>query len=665
MGIRVPLFLLMLLAPFSTAAATVDDVLQTQRMHGYHSVSDALEQLRGATDVPASDSPPLRQYRYYSRLGELAGADKALADEVLTRLDALARTGECPPCTADAALLRADVAMWAGDNTRAREYVEQAAGLIGDDESPLRLQLALVRSRLADNESRFADALGHSVDALALTERLGYPALRTEVLNSLVGFNADLGYTDRAAAYAEEGIALASEIGFDESLGYLRLNQGHLYSVTGDLGRQFEALSGALAISAGDPRLARIEITTRSNLADYHLKVGDNAAALEQARQAETLARAHEDNRGLVVSLANKGIAMAGLGQVGEGVAVLRESITLAEDIGHKGYIVGITAELVRVLEDAGRYREALEAMHRVDEVEADITREERERAVLEVQERYATDRKNREIARLEAENRASDAEMAARSLRQRLWAALAVVFALSAVLLVQWLVRSRRSNRRLRAINAGLAEESSHDPLTGAFNRRHFEQRMARLGEDDEAVVGLMVLDVDHFKQINDRFGHDAGDAVLVELVRRLGGVLRSQDSVVRWGGEEFVLMLPGTAGAGLETLAARVLEAVGGQPMQYGGRSLPVTASVGAAAHPVVPDHPWENALRLADAAMYLAKQTGRNRAALVTVAADGPDALATAMAQLDAAREGGHSAVRVIQGPAQRPVPAAVID
>src|SRR5690606_42040947 len=111
----------------------------------------------------------------------------------------------------------------------------------------------------------------------------------------------------------------------------------------------------------------------------------------------------------------------------------------------------------------------------------------------------------------------------------------------------------------------------------------------MARIGDDHGTVVGLRVLDIDHFTQINDRFGHDAGDAVLVELVRRLEGVLRSQDSVVRWGGEEFVLMLPGTAGVGLETLAMRVLQAVGGVPMPYAGRPLPVTAAVVAAGHAV----------------------------------------------------------------------------
>src|SRR5690606_19216337 len=138
---------------------------------------------------------------------------------------------------------------------------------------------------------------------------------------------------------------------FDEVLGFLWLNQGHIHSITGDLGRQFAALNGALAIAGGDPGLARIEIITRSNLADYHLKTEDYDAALEQARKALALAGRHDDRDGTVVSSANIGLALAGLGRVDEGVAALRESIALAEQIDHKGYVSGITAELVRVLE--------------------------------------------------------------------------------------------------------------------------------------------------------------------------------------------------------------------------------------------------------------------------------------------------------------------------
>ncbi len=648
------------------APTRVDDVLEHQRLHGYHSVFDAMEQMRAASDAPDANSPPDLQYRYYSRIVQLAviGNDATAVKTALAPLEALGRSGRCAPCEPQTSLVRAQLAMWDGDDIRAQREVERAATLIGDQKSELRIQLASAQARLAEKDNRLADAIGHAVEALELSEQLSYPAIRADTLNSLVSLNANLGYIDRAQAYAEEGIALARQIGFDEVLGFLWLNQGNIYSITGDLGRQFAALNGALAIAGGDPGLARIEIITRSNLADYHLKTEDYDAALEQARKALALAGRHDDRHGTVVSSANIGLALAGLGRVDEGVAALRESIALAEQIDHKGYVSGITAELVRVLEGAGRYREALDAIHRIAEVEADVTRQERERAVLEVQERYATERKNREIARLEAENRARAAEVAARSLRQRLWAALAMVFALSAALLVQWLIRSRRNNKHLRAANANLAEESSHDPLTGAFNRRHFEQQMVRIGDDHETVVGLMVLDIDHFKQVNDRFGHDAGDAVLVELVRRLEGVLRSQDSVVRWGGEEFVLMLPGTAGVGLETLAMRVLQAVGGVPMQYAGRPLPVTASVGTAAHPVVPGQAWEDALRLADAAMYVAKQTGRNRAVLVTVDPDATDALAVATAQLEMARGGGqHPAVRVIEGPSQPLLPVRV--
>jgi diguanylate cyclase (GGDEF)-like protein len=131
---------------------------------------------------------------------------------------------------------------------------------------------------------------------------------------------------------------------------------------------------------------------------------------------------------------------------------------------------------------------------------------------------------------------------------------------------------------------------------------------------------VGLILLDVDHFKSINDRFGHVLGDQVLVEVARRLQELVRQHDAVVRLGGEEFVLVLPGTGSAGMAVLVERLLHRMSAEPVRLGGIAIPVTVSAGCVAHPLGPAHHWENALQVADDAMYMAKQHGRNRAICV---------------------------------------------
>jgi len=359
------------------------------------------------------------------------------------------------------------------------------------------------------------------------------------------------------------------------------------------------------------------------------------------------------DDIGRVFALANQGIALGELGRIDEAAPTLQSSIDLADRLGMQVHVVGITHELVRLLEESGRYREALAAMHRSEAASEQLTRQEREKAVLELQEKYASERKTREIERLSAQNRVRDAELAARTWKQRLLAALALASVLGGALLVQWL---RRQASRLREDNAHLAEEIQHDPLTGAGNRRYFERLMARLADARDpdfartGLVGVMVVDIDHFKQVNDRNGHEEGDAVLVEVTRRLRALLREQDAVVRWGGEEFVLVLPGTSAAGLAVLAGRVLRAIAETPV--GPQDLRVTVSAGAVAHPVVPDMPVDTAFRIADAAMYLAKQRGRNRALCVATIEAG--SLAHACDNLAAAERGGQVELLSVTGP-----------
>jgi len=169
---------------------------------------------------------------------------------------------------------------------------------------------------------------------------------------------------------------------------------------------------------------------------------------------------------------------------------------------------------------------------------------------------------------------------------------------------------------------NTFLYEEATRlsitDGLTGLWNRRLFDlrsneelQRAIRFQEP----FGLMLVDLDHFKSVNDRFGHQAGDAVLVELARRLTDATREVDVVTRFGGEEFALILPKTPVQGTMRLAAKVREVVANEPFVAGNASIPVTVSVGAAAYP---DHGLSgpDLLAAADGALYRAKENGRNR-------------------------------------------------
>jgi diguanylate cyclase (GGDEF)-like protein len=179
---------------------------------------------------------------------------------------------------------------------------------------------------------------------------------------------------------------------------------------------------------------------------------------------------------------------------------------------------------------------------------------------------------------------------------------------------------RAKDREDKLRQAAARLHGEAMSDALTGLANRRSGElhlQRLVALSARDGPALSVVKADVDRFKEINDHYGHAAGDQALREIARRLAGRARGSDIVVRWGGDEFVVLLPNTAAAGAEHAGVDLAGAVRDPPLQLGGgASLATTLSVGVAQ--------WESGpagalLDRADQAMYSAKAGGGDRVGL----------------------------------------------
>jgi diguanylate cyclase (GGDEF)-like protein len=155
-------------------------------------------------------------------------------------------------------------------------------------------------------------------------------------------------------------------------------------------------------------------------------------------------------------------------------------------------------------------------------------------------------------------------------------------------------------------------------DPLTGVANRRHFLQQVdAELERFHRSgvVATLLRVDLDHFKKINDGHGHAAGDAVLRHFADLIRHNLRHTDSFGRLGGEEFAILLPASRLAGAMELAARLCQIVAAAPAEVGEKIIPVTISIGVTEFQA-DETGVESMMARADAALYRAKQTGRNR-------------------------------------------------
>ncbi|WP_105663630.1 diguanylate cyclase [Cronobacter dublinensis] len=170
-------------------------------------------------------------------------------------------------------------------------------------------------------------------------------------------------------------------------------------------------------------------------------------------------------------------------------------------------------------------------------------------------------------------------------------------------------------ANQKLRD---ELIEKAMYDPLTGMRNRYHLEEALHACisqAEASGAPVSCLMIDIDYFKTLNDQYGHDAGDAALKEIARAMRATLSDTAQAFRYGGEEFLVLLPGMAEAQAHALATRIMHQVSGLSLRYNGQEIgPVSVSIGLATWP---DHARrENLVKNADIALYLAKEMGRSR-------------------------------------------------
>ena len=168
-----------------------------------------------------------------------------------------------------------------------------------------------------------------------------------------------------------------------------------------------------------------------------------------------------------------------------------------------------------------------------------------------------------------------------------------------------------------LRELNESLYQAARKDPLTGLSNRRDMLSRLEtevsrarRYGEP----LSVILIDIDHFKSVNDEYGHEVGDRVLKQVANRLSENLRSEDFCARWGGEEFLVCLPNVSLNGARTVAEKLRQSVQKTPGQSTAGPIRLTISLGVAGYSA--DQSLDDIVRTADTAMFQAKRNGRNR-------------------------------------------------
>lgn len=420
-----------------------------------------------------------------------------------------------------------------------------------------------------------------------------------------------------------------------------------------------------LAEQADAPHLAA---QLRSNLVDSYMHLGMLKEALAAGQRAMPVLQRFGDRfyeRSLHHNLAVAYIKLRQLDQARQELAKVSEFGTDPSDLVLRAREL---RELADTWAEAAQHKEALAALHAERELNARANERNRAAELEALGRKYDSAAKQRDLDLLARDGQLKDQQLENQQLAQKVGFAVGALLLLSIALIGVTLVRMRRAQARLTANQHLLRAQSERDPLTDLSNRRHFlavmDQRTRDAGNSDRAEGfqgALMMIDIDHFKNVNDWHGHAAGDAVIIEVARRIRAAVRDTDLVVRWGGEEFLVFSPALPGDDLALMAERVLRGIGSQPVETPEGPLRVTASIGFASFPLgggggpgLRLH-WEQAVNWADMVLYKAKAEGRNRGVGITaVEAPNADMLAALLQDFDAACINGQVQLRQLPGP-----------
>ncbi|MGJ7914441.1 diguanylate cyclase [Massilia sp. LXY-6] len=596
-----------------------------------------------------------------------------LANKLCDELIALGQQHADNTIIARGLLAKGYVVFAMNDLSQAHQMVWQAEKLAaGSRDMDLRVRSTISSGESFAEEGNFPMALTKMQAAATLARQSGDPMLATIAFNALAYLYNQMREHEKGFDALKEAYGAAEGIDSPGRLATLKTTEYALSIETGQVQRGLKALQSALElerkIGAG-PMIA----TALVNLSDCYLKLKDYRNALSYAQQALEQARLINKESSMATARTNIGEAYLGMGRMAEGKKTIEEALAWYEKQGDKPSLQAFLSEYGDALERAGDLPGALRAYHRERALSNELFEKRRQKVVMELQEKYEADKRQRQIELLRQENQVKSTEIDNRRLQQRVWWLLALVFALSSVIVYFLYRKVRQANARLEEKNLELKQQSARDPLTALYNRRHFQefmrgrQEIAQTGASGDMVSALYLMDVDHFKHINDTYGHGAGDAVLREIAEALREILRETDMIVRWGGEEFLAFLPAVPRNRLDDVARRLLAGIPARSIAYQGIQLSVNVSIGFAPFPLAPGGKpmsWERAVNLVDMALYLAKGHGRNRAYGVQgFAGDSGMSMEEIEQDIEAAWRAGSIELSIVQGSSNPPQLQAV--
>lgn len=495
---------------------------------------------------------------------------------------------------------------FAGENTQAMALFQQAvAAAEADRDEEMLAQALYERGYLRGLQGELAAGLADLRRAIATYERLQLPQQMQTAVNSVAILYNRMGDYAQARQYFEASLKVQQARGLTREQVVTQHNLGRVLENTKDWRAAQRTYETVLALSR-EIGYARGEAYALRGLAAVLNARAASAEALALLDQADRLQRATPDERLRGQILLQRGIALRGVWRPGQSVAELQQALQIFGKAESLAEIAATHGELAQSLAALGDWRGAYEQQVQFKNVTDSLLQRQLDQRFATLRVEFDTEAKERQNELLQRENRATERALAQERRAARLQAFVLVLLAVLAGLLAWLAWRHRRTSRRMHQL-------AMTDELTGLPNRRRVLAQLDALLAANPARCALLIADIDHFKSINDQYGHLVGDDILRAVADAMRAVAREPVVIGRLGGEEFVLVLPGGDEDAAHGLAERLLAQVRALDVDRWMPGRRVSVSIG-----LTVARPGDSAgqmLRRADQALYAAKDGGRD--------------------------------------------------
>lgn len=617
-----------------TAASQIDDALETQldailslQLSDPEAANHQLQAMLVAMDEQTPINTKVRAFTYHL-FNALYASDIETTAARLAELQQFKQPEL--PLSALVEIKAAELEVDIFQNRLNEAYLkaEQIQSLMPDVSNPrIRYWVNALLARLFRIDSQYDKALTHytlALDALFDTTDSRTLVRRAYLSQQMASVHAEQKNWAAARQILENLYSEVKHHKQDEFLPDLYLSLGVILLGQKDFAAAEDINLRGLAL-ARDKNQQSLAITFMNNLGSAYIQQENSAAANKILTQALAEAEQLKDEENIQLINFNLGYTQVLAGNHQAGIQQMQQAFAYYQQRNYKAEIEDLLSWFAKAYKVIGDHKMQAETLEQQMQLREEMMAAEREKNTRDLQARYDLKSQSQQITILQQQNALQEELIKNKRLQQTITLLFIVLMLFAALLLINLYRKVRKTNKRLKEVNKQLEFQSLRDPLTGLLNRRAMQEKMSqRHTSGDASSCELLILDIDYFKQINDNYGHAAGDAVLIEISRRLNELTSEAEMLIRWGGEEFLMVLGCISSTERDQFCQKLLAAISELTVSYDGREIAVTISGGFIKLPFaeVPEHQlnWEKVLQIADMALYLSKVNGRNQITLI---------------------------------------------